>query len=75
MARLVKHMNSLQVDKFVSQLVRKTSDGDIKWFEADIEDLRLALRKISGYSRIVGGFATESNKHNKVSIIGKYTVN
>lgn len=67
-------MNSSQVDKFVSKLVSKMDDGDIKWFESDIEELGLILRNISGYSRIVGGFATESNKHNKVSVVGKYTV-
>lgn len=68
-------MNDMQIKKFVNKLIDKTNDNEIKWFECDIEELRLILRKVSGYSRIVGGFASESNKHNKVTVIGKYTVN
>lgn len=68
-------MNEIQIEGFVNKLIKQTQKNSVEWFECESEDLRIMLRKISSYSRIIGGFESESNKHSKKTIVGKYTVN
>lgn len=68
-------MNEAKLIEFVGKLVESTEKGEIEWSELEFDEISLILRKVSSFARIVGAFSSKSNKHNKLSVLGKYTVN
>lgn len=67
-------MDKDQITKFIKKLMEKTESNEIVWNELSIQEISQILRKVSGYSSIVGAYETFNQNQRKSSVIGKFKV-
>lgn len=67
-------MDKNKLTGFIKKLLEKTESNEMDWDKLDLQEISQILKKISGYSSIVGAYETHNYNSKKSSVIGKFKV-